>query len=355
MEAGHKSSPSVSSVGTRSTNDAVGPAIDDESAPRIVLMGSKRSGKTSMERVVFGKVSPHETTFVSSSNSPTLRIGTSSRLARFSIFDIPGCAELSELSHNGLQLTEFAVFSKARVLVYVVNAEAEPYVECARFAEAVEIARKVNPRIALELFVHKVDGELFLTEEQKLDCRREIEGCVRAEFADSGEDVAFSLTSIYDHSVYEAFSKVIAKWLVPQRKTLEKLLDALVASCDMEKSFLFDVSSKIYIATDSAPVDASSYELCADAIDVALDVGSIYAPNLSDKAHSCSAAVTLSNGMALILDEVDSALAVVCLFRAENLSKRGLIEYNLLCFRKALDKLADLNSKCYVPASTEQS
>ena len=149
--------------------------------------------------------------------------------------------------------------------------------------------------------MHKVDGDHFLSEEQKLGCRREIEACVRAELAEltrgdaKAEDeaadeaasaaasaalqgAAFSLTSIYDHSVFEAFSKVVTKSLVPQRKTLQRMLDALVAACDMEKSFLFDVSSKVYVATDSAPVDSASYELCADAIDVVLDVSSIYAP-----------------------------------------------------------------------------
>ena len=182
---------------------------------------------------------------------------------------------------------------------------------------------------------------------------------------------AFSLTSIYDHSVFEAFSKVVTKSLVPQRKTLQRMLDALVAACDMEKSFLFDVSSKVYVATDSAPVDSASYELCADAIDVVLDVSSIYAPAKkgrsaeadggdapppadgaappaqSDdrKPRSNAASVTLSNGMALVLDEVDQNLALVCLLRSENLEKRGLIDYNLSCFRAALKRLADLNKK----------
>lgn len=44
----------------------------------------------------------------------------------------------------------------------------------------------------------------------------------------------------------------------------------------IEKSFLFDVVSKIYIATDSTPVDMQSYELCCDMIDVVIDVSWIY-------------------------------------------------------------------------------
>ena len=44
----------------------------------------------------------------------------------------------------------------------------------------------------------------------------------------------------------------------------------------IEKAFLFDVVSKIYIATDNSPVDMLSYELCCDMIDVVIDVSCIY-------------------------------------------------------------------------------
>lgn len=45
---------------------------------------------------------------------------------------------------------------------------------------------------------------------------------------------------------------------------------------NIEKAFLFDVVSKIYVATDSAPVDMASYELCCDFIDVIIDISYIY-------------------------------------------------------------------------------
>ena len=56
----------------------------------------------------------------------------------------------------------------------------------------------------------------------------------------------------------------------------------------MEKSFLFDVVSKVYIATDSNPVDMQSYELCSDMIDVVIDVSCIYGYVIA-KHGRCSA------------------------------------------------------------------
>lgn len=44
----------------------------------------------------------------------------------------------------------------------------------------------------------------------------------------------------------------------------------------IEKAFLYDVVSKMYIATDSTPVDMQSYELCCDMIDVVIDISWIY-------------------------------------------------------------------------------
>ena len=86
---------------------------------------------------------------------------------------------------------------------------------------------------------------------------------------------SYHLTSIYDHSIFEAFSKVIQK-LIPQLPTLEALLNSLCSTCHIEKAYLFDIMSKIYIATDTSPTDIGSYEICSDYIDVVIDVSEIY-------------------------------------------------------------------------------
>ena len=39
---------------------------------------------------------------------------------------------------------------------------------------------------------------------------------------------------------------------------------------------MFDVISKIYIASDSSPVNMKHYEICSELIDVLIDVTCIY-------------------------------------------------------------------------------
>jgi Ras-related GTP-binding protein C/D len=127
-----------------------------------------------------------------------------------------------------------------------------------------------NPSIVIEVFINKVDGELFLSDESKYDCRRDIMTQVTDELTDAGVspdsiNIRYHLTSIYDHSIYEALSRVVQR-LIPQLPTLENLLNVLVSTCSMEKAYLFDVVSKLYISTDPGPVDQQSVELCSDMI-----------------------------------------------------------------------------------------
>lgn len=271
------------------------------SLPRILLMGPRRAGKTSIQRVVFHKMSPHETLFRLEATQRLERaVVDHTPLCRFTIWDFPGDEfgmmggeggivgggmdgkEGEEGSpDNGQQNSYDEIFSKATAIIFVLDAQDEPYDHVLQsFTDTVTRAVRANPTIAVEVFVHKVDGELFLSDEAKYDCRRDVMQQVADELADAGLShdaipISYHLTSIYDHSVFEAFSRVVQR-LIPELPTLEHLLNVLVSTCSMEKAYLFDVASKLYISTDSSPVDMQSVELCSDMIDVVLDVSGIY-------------------------------------------------------------------------------
>ncbi len=174
--------------------------------------------------------------------------------------------------------------------------------------------------------------------------------------------LSFYLTSIYDHSIFEAFSKVVQK-LIPEMSTLEGLLNLFASNCCGEKVFLFDVLSKIYVATDSSPVDIQSYELCCDMIDVVVDVSCIYGyePETSSIAfdNRSSSTIVLDNGTVLFLREVSNVLAMVCIIREDNWMRMnrgenvgllleiwwpskmfllGLVDYNFTVIRTAINK-----------------
>ena len=248
--------------------------------PRVLLFGPRRSGKSSISQVVFNKMSPHETLFrlEGTTELETMTVDNNT-LAQFTIYDFPG----DYFSCQRQSMTDAEMFGSQDgsmvSIIYVLDGQDEPYDQVLTSMVAIlGRAVKVNAKVKCHVFINKVDGELFLSEEAKYDCRRDVVALVQEEMAEADlEDVEVSyfLTSIYDHSIFEAFSKVTQK-LIPALPTIESLLNVLVSRCGMEKVFLFDVVSKLYISTDSSPVDAESYELCSDMIDVVLDVSGIY-------------------------------------------------------------------------------
>ena len=61
--------------------------------------------------------------------------------------------------------------------------------------------------------------------------------------------------------------------------------------------YFFDVASKLYISTDSSPVDMQSVELCSDMIDVVLDVSGIYGLRGEDEIPAIESGIDGASGI----------------------------------------------------------
>ncbi|XP_015785327.1 ras-related GTP-binding protein C [Tetranychus urticae] len=305
--------------------------------PKVLIMGLRRSGKSSIQKVVFHKMSPNETLFLENTNKIVKDDISNSSFVSFSIWDFPGQIDFFDPSFE----TE-NIFGGCGALVFVIDAQ-DDYVEAlSKLHTTVTRAYKNNPNIKFEVFIHKVDG---LSDDLKIDIQRDIQQRANDELLDDGFKnihLSYYLTSIYDHSIFEAFSKVVQK-LIPQLGTLENLLNIFISNSGVDKAFLFDVVSKIYIATDGSPVDMQSYELCCDMIDVVIDISCIY--GIKDDGEGAtfdsnsSAIIKLNNKTVLYLQEVNKFLALVCLISENNFEKQGLIQYNFYCFRDAIQQV----------------
>ena len=80
-------------------------------------------------------------------------------------------------------------------------------------------------------------------------------------------------------------SKVVQR-LLPQLPALEELLNKLCSTCGMQKAYLFDTTSKIYVATDASPTFLKDYEVCSDYVDVVVDIKALYGWQSSSSAGS---------------------------------------------------------------------
>nr|XP_033812937.1 ras-related GTP-binding protein C [Geotrypetes seraphini] len=315
-------------------------AAPADSKPRILLMGLRRSGKSSIQKVVFHKMSPNETLFLESTNKIYKDDISNSSFVNFQIWDFPGQVDFFDPTFDYEM-----IFRGTGALIYVIDAQDDYMEALTRLHITVSKAYKVNPDMNFEVFIHKVDG---LSDDHKIETQRDIHQRANDDLADAGLEklhLSFYLTSIYDHSIFEAFSKVVQK-LIPQLPTLENLLNIFISNSGIEKAFLFDVVSKIYIATDSSPVDMQSYELCCDMIDVVIDVSCIYGlkEDGSGSAYDkeSMAIIKLNNTTVLYLKEVTKFLALVCILREESFERKGLIDYNFHCFRKAIHEVFEV-------------
>lgn len=312
----------------------------------IALLGNKRAGKSSILKVVFQKMSPNETLFIEN----TIRVDEvkvhNNPYTKFSILDFPGSFEIAHMTS-----LEKRYLQSCSMLICVIDAQDEPYNKAIeKFIQTQTEVYSLNPQCLFEVFIHKIDGDMFVNEEVKLEVQGEISDSIRFDTTErSLPEPSFHLTSIYDLSIFEALSKVVQK-ITPQVSYFINMLDVLMNHCRLDKIYVFDVITKLYIATDSTPVDLISYELCSDMIDVVIDVSCIYGIESEENYNKAfddksTSVIKLDTGMTLYLREVEHLLALVCLVKEDNFDRQHLIDYNINCFKEGARKIFEAREK----------
>ena len=197
----------------------------------------------------------------------------------FQIWDLPGQIDYLDPSFDAE-----SIFGGVGAMIWVLDA-LDNYMETVgRLTDTIVHLQESYPSIKYSVFVHKID---CLTEDLREDTVRDITQRITDDLYDAGLEnppISYHSTSIFDSSIFEAFSKVMQS-LVPQLPVLESLLNTINASCHFEKVYLFDVISKIYIASDTTPVDFTSYELCSDYINIIVDLSEVYGWHQETEFH----------------------------------------------------------------------
>lgn len=124
---------------------------NSETKPRILLMGLRRSGKSSIQKVVFHKMSPNETLFLESTSKIVKDDINNSSFVQFQIWDFPGQIDFIEPTFDSDM-----IFGGCGALVFVIDAKDDYNEALTKFKNTVIKAYKVNPRIKFEVFIHKV-------------------------------------------------------------------------------------------------------------------------------------------------------------------------------------------------------
>ncbi|KAF9223714.1 Gtr1 raga G protein Gtr2 [Gyrodon lividus] len=243
---------------------------------RVLLLGTRRSGKTSILQVLFKNLPSKQTFYL----EPTMRVTKHAfdTVIPLEIWDCPGNITVDTLE---------APLSHFSSIVFVIDIRDLYQQPVAKLVEFIVAACQVNPNINLEIFVHKAEK---LQEDDKIENFRQIHERVMDRLADESPEyeqvpLNFHLTSVYDHSLQEAFSRVIHK-LIDSLPYLEGLLNVFCSNTSSPKAFLFDTTSKLYVATDASPVDQATHNLCCDYLQMLNSFGPLYKSNAGPDPRS---------------------------------------------------------------------
>ena len=186
------------------------------------------------------------------------------------IWDLPG-----QIDYLDPEFDAESIFGGVGTMIWILDA-GDNYAEpIGQLTETVLHLRQSYPNIKFAVFIHKVDS---LAEDYREDTIRDVVQRITDDLFDAGMDnppISYHSTSIYDSSIFEAFSKVMQA-LVPGLSLFEGILDQMKGAVHFEKVYLFDVWSKIYVAADTSLIDRKAYDLCSAFIDMIVDASEIY-------------------------------------------------------------------------------
>jgi Ras-related GTP-binding protein C/D len=158
-------------------------------------------------------------------------INNSRSFIDFQIWDFPGQIDFfDEMAYDPQD-----IFGTVGALIFVIDAQDDYSEALHRLFSTVTSAYRVNPNITFEVLIHKVDG---LSDDYKIDTQRDVQQRMSDALADAQLEyihLTYYLTSIYDNSIYEAFSKIIQK-LIRELPALENLLNVL---CSVSTVYIY--------------------------------------------------------------------------------------------------------------------
>eukprot|EP00056_Hartaetosiga_gracilis_P022131 m.28415 g.28415 ORF g.28415 m.28415 type:complete len:352 (+) comp9467_c0_seq1:69-1124(+) len=313
-----------------------GPSAFEDHRPRLLLMGLRSSGKTSISKVVFHKMSPNETMFLETTRALDQEPVSNNSFLNLQIWDCPAQVDFFDEIFDRRE-----IFGLPGALVFVIDAQDDHTKAVESLLHTIQDAHQINKKLNIEILVHKVDG---LTADEKRLITQQLHEKVYDGLYSQGEPPTFNfyLTSIFDASIFEALSKITQK-LVPQFDDMKEMLDSLSGSCNMSKSYLFDVSTKIYVAADGQNVDMNLYEACSDSIDLVTDVSGVYSEHEDRFAVAFdddTEGVVPLNDSVLYLRHVNQHLILVAVVpKATFDEKPSIVRSNVKAFKRGLNEL----------------
>lgn len=315
----------------------------------IILMGDANAGRSSIAKIIFQKIGSKATMMLGETNKMET---TEFKIQKidFKVYDFPNKYDLEDPAPS-----EQMILKNAAALIYVLNPGGDTYKSLEIFAEVYEYLKKKNTNSCqFFIFINKSDIDLGTQE-----ARDEFMIKHKKKLTDEEVDVKqvnLYFTTIIDYSIYEAFSKVIQK-ILPCTTYVSKLLNKLCDYCKIEKAFVFDICSKLFIAhNDKVNIEPVKYEICCEMIDIHIDISLLYnnekkEENSDEPDKESMSCVKLNVETSedkrefFILQELEDYLCLGFTVKESNFDRPYLIEANINKFKEGLVRLLSDTTK----------
>ncbi|KAJ3507501.1 hypothetical protein NLJ89_g6269 [Agrocybe chaxingu] len=210
---------------------------------KVLLMGASGSGKTSMRSLIF-------------SNNPaslTARLGATIDVeqnhVRFLgdlVLNLWDCGGQDAFMDSYLTTQKSTIFQQVGVMIYVFDVETrEVGKDLEYYRDCLAGLKQFSPDAAIFLLVHKMD---LVREPRQPTFDKK-----KQELQEASGDAEISVfgTSIYDESLYRAWSNIVHT-LIPNASILSRHLATFAAACNATEVVLFERTTFLVIATSSS-------------------------------------------------------------------------------------------------------
>ena len=215
---------------------------------KLVLMGSKGVGKTSITSIIFNDLSPNETYLLNLTDS----ISTSRmRLPGGGTLKLLDCGGQDEYINEYFSKKLKEVFDDVSIFIFVIEAESvksrikenSKYSDINYFKNCISHLEERSPNAKVFVLIHKMD---MIAEIRKKTVIEKKKHEILKEASDF--QVTCFPTSIWDDSLYLAWRNIMSSTILNLDK-LKKGLGLLMKACSAQEVILFDKSTFLSICS----------------------------------------------------------------------------------------------------------
>ena len=236
---------------------------------KIIILGDKNVGKTSIFSMIFTNIYPSETSYFESTKSISLSqiIFSGGELIEFE--DCGFEENKNNENENEEYYIKTEIFENVSTMVFVINAEPfkkknesfnsilndnssidndtlKSYILIKRkdfFETSLKLLNENSPDANIFIFIHKMDTIL---KDQRQNIFEEKKQEIIQQFNKYNSNIKIFATSIWDGSLYIPWRQIMSNMLV-NRNIIEKGLNFLLEACDADEILLFEKSTLLCI------------------------------------------------------------------------------------------------------------